>query len=620
MLQTLFRVSSGAVWDSFGAIDCGFFREMEKGFLNSPKAAAADHTKSEDIGKDLVKKIRNIEGKVIGKDGTRLQAKRGEVISEHKATFAVADGPANVIVHNPKGQPLKSILKQHGIVEDGRTKTSSSPGNNENEGCLQLDVADVVENTVCSKVDAEIRAAPKVVVVNAQTEPASFVSKDIKKVSLSVLKNDNKVLGCNVEIPLAAVQEVCDLFANTICGYFIGKRLAFPIVDMYVKNVWAKYGLERVVLRKGLFLFKFRSNEGMNKVLEGGPWLIRSVPLFLNVWSPNSRLHKEEIKAVPVWVKIHEVPIVAYSEIGLSLITTELGRPIMLDTYTSDMCLNPWGTRDYARALVEVSAEVPLLKNLVVAIPFSDGSGHSMETLEVEYEWQPPRCNVCKTFDHDDKQCPKRKCEPKHTSADEEGFVQVMRKKTSKPTVNQSRPIDGIRLPKPKTNWFYRAVSKPKSTNSTTNSKPKYVKDNINGMELKNSFAKLSEEDKVLDAANGADMVDTSHHDTTVTSDVSNVHEVNNGNNVNEGADVASSSKPKLSFGHLDLSNVSDSDEDEVFASQDEFNAYMSSIGGGNSLEMEDYDEYDDYADQIRDLPGEIQALRDIQLHHRVRK
>ncbi|GKB19984.1 hypothetical protein Tco_0853907, partial [Tanacetum coccineum] len=93
-----------------------------------------------------------------------------------------------------------------------------------------------------------------------------------------------------------------------------------------------------------------------------------------------------------------------------------------------------------------------------------------------------------------------------------------------------------------------------------------------------------------------------------------------NGKNDKGGADVASSSKPKLSFGHLDLSNVSDSDEDEVFASQEELNAYMSSIGGGHQLEMEEYDGYDDYADQIRDLPGEIKAFRDFQLLNSGRK
>ena len=123
--------------------------------------------------------------------------------------------------------------------------------------------------------------------------------------------------GANVTIPMEMVDEVSNRFANTFYGYFIGKRLAFPIVENYVKN--------------------------LEKVLEEGSLLIRLVPIFLNSWTPNSKLTKEEITSAPVWVKIHNVPLVAYFKVSLSLITTQLGRPIMLDAYTSAMCLKSWG-------------------------------------------------------------------------------------------------------------------------------------------------------------------------------------------------------------------------------------------------------------------------------------
>ncbi|GJV91874.1 zinc knuckle CX2CX4HX4C containing protein [Tanacetum coccineum] len=426
---------------------------------------------------------------------------------------------------------------------------------------------------------------PKVVVGNASGNTGSFAAKtdnlnSKKMVKLSVLENENGVIGADVAIPLDAKEKVCEFFTNTIYGYFIGKRLAFPIVDMYVKNAWAKYGLEHAIMHKGFFLFKFWTMEGMNKVLENGSWLIRSVPLILNIWTANTRLHKDVIKAVP-------------------------------------------GHYDYARVLVEVSSDLAFVKSLVVAIPFSDKPGHYLEMLDVEYEWQPPRCDVCKTFDQNGEQCPKRSCEPKHTPNVEDGFVQVTQKKKQHSKAARSRQIEGIRLPKTKSNWIYRAVTKPppKETSSVTNAKPKYIDNNINVMELKNSFTKLIKEDKVLDVVNGADLVDTSLEERLSSScGPSNVHGANNGKNDKGGADVASSSKPKLSFGHLDLSNVSDSNEDEVFASQEELNAYMSSIGGGHQLEMEEYDGYDDYADQIRDLPGEIKAFCNFQLLNSGRK
>ncbi|GJR19029.1 RNA-directed DNA polymerase, eukaryota, reverse transcriptase zinc-binding domain protein, partial [Tanacetum coccineum] len=134
-----------------------------------------------------------------------------------------------------------------------------------------------------------------------------------------------------------------------------------------------KYGLKRVMLDDDFFLFQFETKDGMEKVIEGEPWLIRLVPLFLNVWTPNTILNKDEIMSAPIWAKLHHVPIVAYSEVGLSLITTQIGRPIMLDTYMSSMCLRSWGRNEYARALVEVFAEEDLLDSLVIAIPYNDG-------------------------------------------------------------------------------------------------------------------------------------------------------------------------------------------------------------------------------------------------------
>ncbi|GKA62959.1 zinc knuckle CX2CX4HX4C containing protein [Tanacetum coccineum] len=97
-------------------------------------------------------------------------------------------------------------------------------------------------------------------------------------------------------------------------------------------------------------------------------------------------LKKEAVTRVPVWVRILNVPVVAFSKAGLSLIATQLGRPIRLDACTSDMCLNPWGHTSYARVLVEFNSENEVMESIVVAIPLPKGEGYYLETLDVEYE------------------------------------------------------------------------------------------------------------------------------------------------------------------------------------------------------------------------------------------
>lgn len=73
-------------------------------------------------------------------------------------------------------------------------------------------------------------------------------------------------------VPMKVVEEINSRFENTLYGYFLGKRVAFPVVDYYVHNAWAKYGIQKVMMNaKGFFFFKFTSQKGVEDVLENGP-------------------------------------------------------------------------------------------------------------------------------------------------------------------------------------------------------------------------------------------------------------------------------------------------------------------------------------------------------------
>ncbi|GKC34256.1 zinc knuckle CX2CX4HX4C containing protein [Tanacetum coccineum] len=315
-----------------------------------------------------------------------------------------------------------------------------------------------------------LNATPK----NQTGSFASVVQHNVVKkvVQVKELRNNVNVDGAAVAIPLDAVEEVSSRFVNTLYGYFIGHRLAFPLVENYVKNTWAKFGLKRIQLHEEFFLFQFDTKEGMESVMEHGPWLIRRMPLMLNVWTPNTDLKKEEVKYAPLWVKLHHVPIVAYSEVGLSLISTQLGKPIMMDSYTSNMCLSSWGRSTYARILIEVSAEKELLESLVIAIPLSNGKGHTFATVEVEYEWHPPRCDKCLIYDHDSENCPKNPRVKVVVNENNDGFTKVKRKKNKQKQNVKPRHIDGVRLNKPPVNFYYRKVEKGEMSKSNGDSVP----------------------------------------------------------------------------------------------------------------------------------------------------
>ncbi|GJR79999.1 zinc knuckle CX2CX4HX4C containing protein [Tanacetum coccineum] len=127
----------------------------------------------------------------------------------------------------------------------------------------------------------------------------------------------------NIYIPQKVVEKVSGRFENTLYGYFIGKRMAFTVVEYYARNNWAKHGLKRIMMNaKGFFFFKFDTRVGLDVVLEGGPWMIRNSPIILKKWSMNSSLQKEELARIPIWVKLHDVPIQVFEEDGISLIAT----------------------------------------------------------------------------------------------------------------------------------------------------------------------------------------------------------------------------------------------------------------------------------------------------------
>ncbi|GKA58749.1 hypothetical protein Tco_0758062 [Tanacetum coccineum] len=135
--------------------------------------------------------------------------------------------------------------------------------------------------------------------------------------------------GVDVVVPVESTIAISERFANTEYGFFLGKRVSYPVVANY-----------------------FSSMKGLDALLENGLWFICNNPRILKKWNPNVNLLKEDV-------------------VPLLLIDTHL----MLDSYTSDMCIQSWGRSSYARALIEVQADVELKDNIVVAMPKLVGGG-----------------------------------------------------------------------------------------------------------------------------------------------------------------------------------------------------------------------------------------------------
>nr|GEW98782.1 hypothetical protein [Tanacetum cinerariifolium] len=134
-----------------------------------------------------------------------------------------------------------------------------------------------------------------------------------------------------------------------------------------------------------------------------------------------------------------------FVEDKLSLITTQIGKPLMLNAFTSSMCADSCGHISFARALIEVSAEKELKQEVVMASLIVDGTGFTKERIRVEYEWIPPLCLDFHIFGNAHEQCPKRITEPMQTNTDDQadGFTTITNRKKNGKRKNQARHVEG---------------------------------------------------------------------------------------------------------------------------------------------------------------------------------
>nr|GEX52137.1 copia protein [Tanacetum cinerariifolium] len=239
-------------------------------------------------------------------------------------------------------------------------------------------VANKVDNTASGTSNDDTLHANDSSIVQSviiQDKPRSYVGvagvskpKPSKsKANFQSLSSENFCEGANFSIPRNVVETVSTRFANTLYGYSLGKCIAFPVVEYYVRNNWGKFGLTRIMMNsKGFFFFQFNTSKGLEDVLENRPWMIQNSPIILKKWTMNTCLCKEELTRIPVWVKIHDVHIQVFSEDGLSIIASQIGKPIMLDSYTSSMCIESWGRSSFYRCMIEINANDVLKESLTM--------------------------------------------------------------------------------------------------------------------------------------------------------------------------------------------------------------------------------------------------------------
>ncbi|GKB79501.1 ATPase, F1/V1/A1 complex, alpha/beta subunit [Tanacetum coccineum] len=175
----------------------------------------------------------------------------------------------------------------------------------------------------------------------------------------------------------------------------------------YKKDV-GKFGISEIDAHKnGQYVFKFKDNAGLNVVLEKGPWMVKNKPLFVTRWNAELGMEKLEPKCFPVWVKMVNAPLEAWTVEGISALASSLGKPMIMDSNTANLCHKGIGNFDFARVLVEMNAYKEFKKEIVIQYRDKNNNVKGNKTVKVAYDWKPPSCDHCKVFGHVTTLCKK---------------------------------------------------------------------------------------------------------------------------------------------------------------------------------------------------------------------
>ncbi|GKB50943.1 reverse transcriptase domain-containing protein [Tanacetum coccineum] len=278
-----------------------------------------------------------------------------EVVNDSQNPTQVQLGWDDPKVHAVKGSFVDKVDKGLDGNDNGLTNSRKSFVNVVNDVDEGQSMDQAKSQDTCNVADA-MKDKNSFADVVSSTKPTA-------KVNFGTLFNAETVEDSDFVLPIETINAVKHRYENSLVAYFVGKRVAFTLVKSYVTNTWGKFGFQKIMRDDdGFFFFKVASIAGVEQVLEHGPGIIRNMPLILNKWTPSLSMCKDKVTNVPAWVKMHGVPVVAYSEDGLSLIGSKIGKPIILDAYTSSMCVDAWGRIGFARALIEITAKKELKK------------------------------------------------------------------------------------------------------------------------------------------------------------------------------------------------------------------------------------------------------------------
>ncbi|KAL9233114.1 hypothetical protein vseg_008149 [Gypsophila vaccaria] len=205
-----------------------------------------------------------------------------------------------------------------------------------------------------------------------------------------------------LQLQMEDVAEEIEYWSQAVVCYIMGANPPWDIIEGFIRRIWSKYNIDKLsFMPNSIFLVRFKTMEMKEQVMQSGHFMFDNKPLIYRPWSKEVELKKIKIEEVPVWIRLHHLPLKFWGK-SLPKIAGLIGKYVKGDYATEER--NKIG---YARVMLELKID----QRLPDTVTFKDELGNLIK-VEVEYEWKPASCSKCQGMGHSSDQCRKAPSKP----------------------------------------------------------------------------------------------------------------------------------------------------------------------------------------------------------------
>ncbi|GJR80292.1 hypothetical protein Tco_0151077 [Tanacetum coccineum] len=320
----------------------------------------------------------------------------------------------------------------------------------------------VYDNPLVSSSEPIVQSTSYAGVTGGSTKVQPNVTSNIRP-----LMTEPVFDGVNISIPRKVIKKVSTHFEHTLYGYFIGKRMAFLVVEYNARNNWVPYVTSRSSFER--CLIEVNSEADLVDVVTIG------IPSLTGDDFTKETIRVEYKPKAPTSAPKKGATNVSKPSKSSSMLKTTDTSP-KKDNFTMSNSFS--ALNDEEEDDDEVENVYDESTNL---FPNRKTGGSPSFTAAAA-----PLCYECRVFGHNVDLCPKRVVDIAKVNVEDkdDGFTTVTNRK-KKAKQPQARKIEGVKINKPKATFVYHPKNfKPARTMETES-------EDIDLFKLKNQFDSL---------------------------------------------------------------------------------------------------------------------------------